>query len=98
MATEYAAYFHTQITGLSGDLKQISAVAKQFGVYFAKQVDEESESPDDYYVGHSRSLFVINPDGRVVDMIKHDTDPALITQRIRHMAPIGGGRCEQPCS
>jgi protein SCO1/2 len=87
VAAEYAAYFHAQITGLSGSLEQTAAIAKQFGVYFAKQVDEESESADDYYVGHSRSLFIINPDGRVADMIKHDIEPGLITQRIRSWLP-----------
>ncbi len=87
LMAEYAKYFHAKITGLSGNLKEIAAVAKRYGVYFAKQVDEETESADDYYVGHSRSLFIINPDGRVVDMVKHDIDPALITQRIRTWLP-----------
>jgi protein SCO1/2 len=87
LMAEYAKYFHTRITGLSGSLKDVAAIAKKYGVYFAKQLDEEAESADDYYVGHSRSLFIINPDGRVVDMVKHDIDPALITQRIRTWLP-----------
>jgi len=87
LMAEYAKYFHDRITGLSGSLKDIAVIAKLYGVYFAKQFDEGAESADDYYVGHSRSLFIINPDGRVVDMVKHDIDPALITQRIRTWLP-----------
>jgi len=87
LMAEYAKYFHTRITGLSGSPEQIAAIAKLYGVYFARQPEEEAESADDYYVSHSRSLFIINRDGRVVDMIKHDIDPALITQRIRTWLP-----------
>ena len=87
LMAEYAKYFHASITGLSGSLKDIAAIAKLYGVYFAKQLDEEAESADDYYVGHSRSLFIINRDGRVVDMVKHDTDPVIIADRIRTWLP-----------
>jgi protein SCO1/2 len=87
LMAEYAKYFHDRITGLSGSLKDIAAIAKNYGVYFAKQLDEEAESADDYYVGHSRSLFIINRDGRVVDMVKHDTDPVIVADRIRTWLP-----------
>lgn len=87
LMAEYAKYFHASITGLSGSLEEIAAIAKLYGVYFAKELDAGAESEGDYYVGHSRSLFLINPDGRIVDMLKHDIDPALISQRVRTWIP-----------
>lgn len=87
LMAEYAKYFHAGITGLSGSLEEIAAIAKQYGVYFARQGDEEAESADDYYVGHSRSLFIINQDGHVVDMIKHDAAAVIIADRIRTWLP-----------
>jgi protein SCO1/2 len=87
LMAEYANYFHARIIGLSGSLKAVAAVAKSYGVFFVRQPEEESESADDYYVSHSRSLFIINRDGHIVDMIKHDADPVIIADRIRTWLP-----------
>lgn len=87
LMAEYASYFHAGITGLSGSLKEIAAVTKKYGVFFVRQPEEDSESADDYYVSHSRSLFIINPDGHIVDMVKHDADPVIIADRIRAWLP-----------
>src|SRR6516225_5155880 len=59
---EYVKAFHPRLIGLTGSAVQISAAAKDFHVFH--QVRNE-----DYAIDHSSYVYVIDPSGRVVDLI-----------------------------
>ncbi len=65
---EYTKYFHPEILGITGSKTEIDKVVKQYGAAY-KKVD--SDSAMGYLVDHSASIFVIDKNGKFVDMLPH---------------------------
>ena len=63
--SEYVKAFHPRLIGLTGSEVQIAAAAKDFHVFYrVRQLGNE-----EYAIDHSSYIYVIDPDGRVVDLI-----------------------------
>jgi protein SCO1/2 len=62
---EYVKAFHPRLIGLTGSAAQIAAAAKDFRVFY--QVRQLGN--DEYAIDHSSYVYVIDPDGRVVERI-----------------------------
>ena len=80
---KYTGYFHPNITGVTGTIKELSMVAKIFGVNF-----EKKNSPDSalgYVIYHSSKIFVIDPQGVLRKTIPHNTDSKLLSEQIRSL-------------
>ena len=76
----YTAYFHPNILGLTGTPEEIKAVARQYGVMYAKQ---DTGSAGGYVVDHSAYTYVITPDGSLFKSLDHGTPPAQVLEAIR---------------
>jgi len=59
----YARKFGENIIGLAGDHYQVAAAAKNFNVTFVV-----TKSEDNYTVQHTPSIFLISPDGELIDV------------------------------
>ena len=80
---KYTGYFHPNITGVTGTIKELGMVAKIFGVNF-----EKKNSPDSalgYVIYHSSKIFVIDPQGVLRKTIPHNTDSKLLSEQIRSL-------------
>ena len=80
---KYTGYFHPNIIGVTGTIKELSMVAKIFGVNF-----EKKNSPDSalgYVIYHSSKIFVIDPQGVLRKTIPHNTDSKLLSEQIRSL-------------
>ena len=60
---KYASSFHHSLMGLSGSYEQIRTAADNFGVKFVV-----TKSNAAYTVEHSSDIFLIGPDGVVIDV------------------------------
>ena len=78
---EYAAFFHPQITGVSGSAQAVDAVAKQYYVLYQKV--EDAGSALGYTVDHSATTYLIGPKGKVRNLLKHDATVAEMTEAVR---------------
>lgn len=61
----YVTAFHPKLIGLTGTPAEIAKVAKEFAVYYAKAGD----SPTDYLMDHSRSPYLMGPDGKPIAIL-----------------------------
>ena len=80
---KYTGYFHPNIIGVTGTMKQLGTVAEIFGVNF-----EKKDSPDSalgYVIYHSSKIFVIGPQGALRKTIPHNTDSKLLSEQIRSL-------------
>ena len=80
---KYTGYFHPNIIGVTGTMKQLVKVAEIFGVNF-----EKKDSPDSalgYVIYHSSKIFVIDPQGVLRKTIPHNTDSKLLSEQIRSL-------------
>ncbi len=65
---DYLESFDSRIIGLTGTQDQIDRVLKEYRVYV---VQERSEADDnDYLVSHSAYIYLMDPQGRFVNVIQ----------------------------
>ena len=77
---EYVSFFHPRFIGLSGTEPQISEAARAYQVEYHRV---DSDAVEKYAMIHTTYLFIIGPDGKVVDMMSHKTSPEDIAQAVR---------------
>ena len=78
---EYAGYFHEQIVGVTGSIEEIKAAAEKYGAYFIKSVEKESEM--DYAFSHSTETYLIDADGKLVEIYSEKTKGLTLSEAIR---------------
>ena len=76
----YVAYFHPQMLGAVGSAAETAAVAKQFGAGYVRQATR----PDGgYAVDHSSQTFVVDTQGRLVEILRHGTGAEQVAAAVR---------------
>ena len=65
---QYASRFGERMIGLSGNVSQINAAASNFKVSYVV-----TKTQNNYTVQHSANVFLIDPDGRLVDVFSFST-------------------------
>ena len=75
---DYAGHFGEAMLGLSGSVEQINAAAKNFKVSYAV-----TKTQDAYTVQHTANVFLIDPNGELVDVFNFSTSPENILEAIR---------------
>ncbi len=78
---EYAGYFHEQIVGVTGSIDEVKAAAEKYGAYFIKSMEKESEI--DYAFSHSTETYLIDADGKLVEIYSEKTKPLVLSEAIR---------------
>jgi len=82
--TEYVGFFHPKLIGLSGSEAQIKKAAELFSVQYFR--DEWADAgKDNYYLNHTAYLFLIDPDGKVTDLMSDHTMPEDIAAALRQV-------------
>ncbi|WP_456374907.1 SCO family protein [Thiolapillus sp.] len=77
----YAAYFHPRMIGATADLPYLEKLAKRYGAFFRKAPVEDSNMG--YAIDHSSTIYIVNGDGKLVDMIQHGGSVKRILQHIQ---------------
>jgi protein SCO1/2 len=75
---KYVTAFDPRFLGLRGDLAATQKVAKEFKIYFEKRKQGAS-----YTVDHSAQSYVIDPQGRLRLLVRHDRISADLSQDLR---------------
>jgi protein SCO1/2 len=66
---EYLKSFDSRIIGLTGSQDQIDRVVKEYRVYAARQ-KSETGGDGDYLVSHSAYIYLMDPQGKFVNVIQ----------------------------
>jgi len=75
---KYVTAFDPRFLGLRGDLAATQKVAKEFKIYFEKRKQGGS-----YTVDHSAQSYVIDPQGRLRLLVRHERISADLSQDLR---------------
>ena len=75
-----------RITGISGDQKQVEAMARGFKVSFRK-VPTDPDKPDgpDYTMDHTASVFLLDGEGRFVGTISYGENPDVAVDKLKKL-------------
>lgn len=71
----YASAFSERMIGLGGTHDQVAAAARNFKVSFAV-----TKTQSGYTVQHTSHLFLVGPDGELLDVFALNTNPNLIAE------------------
>jgi protein SCO1 len=71
----FTGAFDPALVGLTGTPDQIAAVAKAYGVVY--QVQKQPGNPN-YLVDHSRTAYLMDPDGKPIALLSQDGKPEVI--------------------
>lgn len=66
--SDYLKSFDSRIVGLTGTQAQIDRIVKEYRIYVAKQKSESGD--DDYLVVHSAYIYLMDPQGKFVNVIQ----------------------------
>ena len=77
----YAAAFTDRVTGITGDLAEMSKVAKSWRIYFAKVPTDDG----DYTMDHTASVLLLDSQGRFRGTIAYREDAASAVEKIRKL-------------
>ncbi len=83
---DYLKSFDPRIVGLTGSQAQTDSVAKAYRVYVAPQ----KADGDDYLVDHNAYIYVMNPQGKFVNVIGGDVAGDQMAYRLRKMMAYPG--------
>lgn len=75
---DYARGFGEMMIGLGGSHEQVAAAAKNFSATFVV-----TKSQDNYTVQHTPGIFLIGPDGNVIDVFAMNSVPAKIVAAMK---------------
>ena len=75
---EYIKYFDKNIIGLTGSIKDLKKLAKNFGVFYEKILT----SKNNYTLNHTATVFMIDKDGKYRGTISWGENENSINQKI----------------
>jgi protein SCO1 len=78
---DYVRAFDPRIVGLSGTPEQIAAAAKEFRVYY----EVRPLGSDEYAIDHSSFIYVINPQGHVVELLTGNLPGHSVAEELRRL-------------
>ena len=74
----YLKHFHPSILALTGTQEEIDKARSAYHVHASKPSDQEAK--EDYILGHSSIIYVMDPRGRFVTSFNHATPAEHITK------------------
>ena len=84
----FATFFHPNIMGLTGSPETLRAVVDKYRSDFV--IEKQSETDEDYEVAHMSFVYVIDPQGKVRDLLAHETPPADVVKSVRAALKVAG--------
>ncbi|MCP3734074.1 SCO family protein [Sphingomonas sp. RP10(2022)] len=79
----FVANFHPRMVGLTGTPAQIAAVSKAFAVFAGKG---EAQPGGGYLMNHSRTTYLMDPDGKPLALLPSDKDAQAVAAEIGRWA------------
>ncbi len=76
---QFTAAFDPAWVGLSGTAAQVATIAKGYGVVYAAQ--KKPGNPN-YLVDHSRTAYLMDPDGKPLALLSQDGRPEIIADEL----------------
>ena len=73
IAQAYASKFNQAMIGLSGSYKQVQVTANNFGISFVVSKTQKA-----YTVEHTSDIFLISPEGKLIDVFALNAPPQEI--------------------
>lgn len=78
---EYGEFFHPAIVGVTGTAEEVAAIARRYGVFYARQ--PVATAGGGYVVDHTSDTYIVGRDGKLDGKIAHATPAEQVAAEIR---------------
>jgi protein SCO1 len=85
---DYVNHFHPNIVGVTGTQGELHKVTAEYGASYGYEKADDG-SDDGYTVNHSGSVYVIDPSGKVRDLLTFQSSSDEIVTSIRAALRVG---------
>ncbi len=85
---KYVAYFHPAFLGVTGDTRQLKALASQMGARYSIAYSWESTGEMDYLVDHSAALYLVDPQARIYAAFEPPYGPEEVVEKLVEILKI----------
>jgi protein SCO1/2 len=82
---EYTAYFHPNIIGVTGSEEELRKIVSRYRSDF--EIEHEGNS-ENYTVAHMSFVYVIDPQGKLRDLLAHESLPEEIVKSLRNALKV----------
>ncbi len=81
---QYVPAFNPDFYGVHAPQDALDVVKAAYGVYAEKRYLTDDESSADYFVDHTGGVYIIDREGRLRELLQHDTDPEILAGDLRY--------------
>jgi protein SCO1/2 len=81
----YLKYFNEAFVGITGTQQGIDDLSRQFGAGYMKEPDT---TPGQYLVSHTSSIFLVDPQGRLLASFSPPHDPNTIVDQFQQIRAL----------
>lgn len=81
----YLKYFNEAFVGITGTQQDIDSLTRQFGAGYIKEPDT---TPGQYLVSHTSSIFLVDPQGRLLASFSPPHDPNTIVDQFQQIRAL----------
>lgn len=78
---EYMGYFGEEFIGATGSQEQLEELAERYGVIWRRV--ETPESSMEYTIDHSASLYLVNPEGKLLQRVLYSPTPHALVSALQ---------------
>ncbi|CAM3895157.1 SCO family protein [Vreelandella rituensis] len=78
---EYMGYFGEEFIGATGSQAQLEELAERYGVIWRRV--ETPESSMEYTIDHSASLYLVNPEGKLLQRVLYSPTPHALVSALQ---------------
>jgi protein SCO1/2 len=82
----YLSYFEPTFIGLSGEQAEVDEAAMRYGIFFERRA---GAGPNDYFIDHTSSLLLIDPQGRLRVIYPYGVAPEEIAADVKYLMRRG---------
>lgn len=82
----YLSYFEPTFIGMSGEQAEVNDAAMRYGIFFERRA---GANPNDYFIDHTSSLLLIDPQGRLRVIYPYGVLPEEIAADVKYLMRRG---------
>lgn len=85
---QYVPLFNPNFYGLYIPAEELAPIKSAYGIYAEKNTEVAGKTAAEYLVDHTSGVYVVDRNGNLRALFKHDTDPNLIAADVKELLKL----------
>ena len=85
---QYVPLFNPAFHGLYIPAEQLEPIKSAYGIYAEKNTEVAGKTAAEYLIDHTAGIYVVDRDGNLRALFKHDMDPQLVAADVKALLKL----------